>query len=79
MVTIQLNTFLIGITKAISMMPLNRYIQEASRSGTGRFYVNRGAAGGLSISEKNVRILASGVAFYPDNHFNNNNDEKIND
>lgn len=63
MITIQLNTYLIEITKAIAYMPMDRYIQEASKGPTGRFYVRRGSAGGLSISEKNVKILACGVGF----------------
>jgi hypothetical protein len=52
-------------------MPLHLYTQEASKGPEGRFYVNRGAAGGISISDKNVTILACGVSFYPDSHFKN--------
>ena len=68
--TIKLNTYIIRINKAYAYMPLHLYTQEASKGPEGRFYVNRGAAGGISISEKNVTILAYGIAFYPDSHFN---------
>jgi hypothetical protein len=63
MSVIKLNSYIIKITKAIAYMPVDRYIQTASMGPRDRFYVNRGAAGGLSISAKNVEILACGIAF----------------
>lgn len=66
MKTMRLNTYLIKITKAIAYMPVDRYTQTASKGPRERFYVNRGAAGGISISAKNVQILACGVAFIKD-------------
>lgn len=66
MKTMRLNTYIIKIKKAIAYMPVDRYIQTASMSPRERFYVNRGAAGGMSISAKNVDILACGVAFIED-------------
>lgn len=44
-------------------MPLDMYIQEAKLGLNNRFYISKGARGATSISEKNVRVLASGVAF----------------
>ena len=63
MKTIKLNTYLIKITKPIAYMPVDRYIQTASKGPGNRFYINKGAAGGRSISDKNVKILACGVGF----------------
>ena len=65
LITIQSNVYLIEINKTISYMPLDKYIQEASKGPNNRFYIHRGAAGGISISEKNITILACGVLFLP--------------
>ena len=63
MTTIKLNTYLIEITKPIAYMPRDKYIQTASKGPGNRFYINKGAAGGRSISDKHVKILACGVGF----------------
>lgn len=60
---VPLNDYLIKINKTISYMPVNKYIQWASKGPKGRFYVSRGVAGGLNISEKNVTILAQRIAY----------------
>lgn len=57
------NVFLIEITKAIAFMPMDMYTQWASRSENNKFYVSRGARGYVSISAKNVTILAQQIIF----------------
>lgn len=55
-------THLIKINGHVAYMDVNKYTQEASyNSLTNRYYVNRGVAGGLSISAKRCTKLASGV------------------
>jgi hypothetical protein len=58
------NDYLIKILGIVAYMPVDRYIQWASKGPKGRFYVDRGAAGGLSISEKRVIILAQKISYY---------------
>jgi len=45
-------------------MDHDKYTQWASKGPQGRFYVNRGAAGGISISEKRVTILAQKILYW---------------
>jgi len=59
----QINSYLIKINRPIAYMPLEMYIQYATKGPIGRFYVSRGASGGISISEKNVTILPCGIVF----------------
>ena len=60
---VPLNLFYIKIHKAIAYMPVDMYTQWASKGPKDRLYVSRGVAGGLSISEKNVTILAQRIAY----------------
>jgi len=56
------NVNLIRIIKPIAYMDVNKYTQYASYTkSNNRYYINRGSAGGLSISSKNVIVLAEGV------------------
>jgi hypothetical protein len=57
------NVYLVEILKPIAYLSLDKYIQEASKGPGERFYINRGAAKHLSISSKNVRILAQNIIF----------------
>lgn len=52
------NTDLIKIKGYISHMSPELYIQEAHRGPGNRYYINRGSAGGISISAKRVIVLA---------------------
>lgn len=56
--------FLIEIHGHVKWMDRDKYTQWAFRSPPGRFYVNRGAAGGLSISDKRVTILAQKILYW---------------
>lgn len=48
----------IEIIRPIAYMPLDMYTQVASYNDTTkRFYIRRGAAGGISIGLKSVKIL----------------------
>ena len=50
--------YLVEITKPVAYMPPDRYIQEVSIwENWDKVYVWRGAAGGISISVKNIRII----------------------
>lgn len=64
--TIKSNCYLVKILISIAYMPVDRYIQTASKGPGERFYVTRGSSGGLSISSKSVEILACGVIFLDD-------------
>ena len=56
---------LIRIDIYVRYMPIERYVQFASLSHSGtRRYVDRGSAGGLSISAKNCTVLASGINYF---------------
>lgn len=58
---------LVRIEIYIRYMPVERYVQFASSShGGSRRYVDRGSAGGLSISAKNCTILACGIDYFED-------------
>jgi len=57
------NVYLIKIHGPVAYMDVDKYTQFASKGPEGRFYVNRGAAGGLSISDKRVTILAQGIMY----------------
>ena len=57
------NSYLIKILGTVAYMPVDRYTQWASLGPEGRFYVWRGAAGGLSISQKRVVILAQKIHY----------------
>jgi len=58
------NVYLIEIIKPVAYMPLDNYIQYASKGPGERFYVNRKAAGGLSISAKKVKVLAQCIMYF---------------
>ena len=60
----QSNTYLVEILIPMAYMPLDRYVQEATKGPEGRFFVTYGrGTQGRSISEKNVRVLASGIIY----------------
>lgn len=44
-------------------MSLDKYVQWATKGPGERFYVNRGSAGHISISSKNVTILAQEIDY----------------
>lgn len=52
------NVFLIQINKAIAYMPIDNYVQWATKGPGERFYINRKSAGHISISSKSVTVLA---------------------
>ena len=63
------NTYLVEILITMAFMPIDMYIQEATKSHGNRFYVTygRSSAGiGRSISEKSVKVLASGITYWED-------------
>ena len=57
------NLYLIKIHNTVAYMDIDKYTQWASKGPEGRFYVNRGAAGGISISVKRVIILAQKISY----------------
>lgn len=63
MTVIPTRTYLIQINKPIAYMPIDMYTQWASMSENNKFYVSRGSRGHLSISAKNVTILAQQIIF----------------
>ena len=64
---VRLNKYLVKINRLISYMPPERYTQWCSFSHDNtRVYVDRGVAGGLSISVKNVTVLAQSIEFVND-------------
>lgn len=58
------NVYLIEINKPIAYMPLDKYVQYATKGPGERFYVDRGSAGGLSISSKSVTVLAQRITYH---------------
>jgi hypothetical protein len=68
MVTIRTNTAIVRIKIPMAYLSEEYRIQEVSLGGD-RVYISKGAAGGKSISIRNVEILACGVSFWPDEHF----------
>lgn len=69
MITMATNSFLVKIKIPMAYLSEKYRIQEASKGPNGRFYIWKGAAGGKSISENSVEILACGVMFLPNNYF----------
>ena len=63
------NVYLIEINIIIAYLPLDQYIQYASKGPGERFFIRKGSAGVKSISAKNVTVLAQNVIYYPNNHF----------
>jgi len=59
------NVYLIELLKPVAYMPIDNYIQYASKGPGDRFYVNRKSRGHLSISAKNVKILAQCITYFP--------------
>jgi F0F1-type ATP synthase epsilon subunit len=57
------NVYLIEINKPIAYMDMDKYIQEATKGPSERFYINLGSAGHISISSKSVTILAQNIYF----------------
>ena len=45
-------------------MPLDNYIQYASKGPGDRFYVSRKSRGSLSISAKKVKIIAQCITYF---------------
>lgn len=60
---VPLNNYLIRINKPIVFMPVDRYVQWASIGPQGKFYIDRGSAGGISISIKSVTVLAQKIEY----------------
>jgi hypothetical protein len=58
------NVYLVEILKPIAYLPLDRYIQEASKGPGERFYISKGSAGHKSIGACSVRILAQNIIYY---------------
>lgn len=62
--TCKANTYIVRINKYIAFMPSDKYTQEVSMSHGGtRFYIDRGSAGGLSVSVKSCTVIACGIYF----------------
>ena len=59
------NVYLIEILKPIAYLPLDMYIQYASKGPGERFFIHKGAAGAKSIGAKNVKILAQCITYFP--------------
>lgn len=59
---IQSKLDLIKIEGYVSYMPIDKYVQEAQLNN-GRYYVNRGASGGVSISAKRCTKIASCINY----------------
>ena len=60
------NVYLIEILITIAFMPIDNYTQWATKGPGNKFYINRKGRGGLSISEKNVKILAQQIIYLND-------------
>lgn len=45
-------------------MPIDNYVQWASKGPGERFFINRKSAGHISISAKNVTVLAQKIDYY---------------
>ena len=58
------NVYLIKIHKPLAYMDPKYRTQWALKGPGERFYINRGAAGGISISTKRVTILAQGILYF---------------
>lgn len=58
------NVYLIRIEKPIAYMPIDNYVQWASKGPGERFFINRKSAGHISISAKNVTVLAQKIDYY---------------
>ena len=59
------NVYLVEILKPIAYLPLDRYIQYASKGPGERFFIYKGAAGGKSIGAKSVKVLGQCINYYP--------------
>jgi hypothetical protein len=57
------NVYLIEIIRPIGYLPLDKYIQYASKGPGERFYIDKGAAGRKSIGAKSVKILAQCIIY----------------
>lgn len=58
------NVYLIEILIPIAYLPLDMYIQYASKGPGERFFIRKGSAGVKSISSKNVNILAQDIIYF---------------
>jgi hypothetical protein len=65
------NVYLIEINIIIAYLPLDEYIQYATKGPGERFFIRKGTAGTKSISSKSVTVLAQDILYYPINHFTN--------
>jgi hypothetical protein len=59
------NVYLIEILKPIAYLPLDMYIQYASKGPGERFFIHKGARGVKSISAKSVEVLAQCIVYLP--------------
>ena len=57
------NVYLIKILNAVAYMPVDNYIQWATKGPGNRFYINRRGRGCISISSKRVEILAQQIIY----------------
>lgn len=58
------NVYLIEIIRPIGYLPLDKYIQYASKGPGERFYIDKGPAGRKSIGAESVKILAQCIVYY---------------
>ena len=64
---IPVHVFTVEITKPIAFLSDNYRVQEASLSyDKKRFYIQRGSAGGITISVNNVNVLAQKIYYSVD-------------
>lgn len=64
------NVYLIEILKPIAYLPLDMYIQYASKGPGERFFIRKRSVGGKSISAKSVKVLAQNIIYLETTHFN---------
>lgn len=64
------NVYLVEILIPIGFLPLDKYIQYATKGPGKRFFIRKGSAGVKSISEKSVRVLAQEIIYLEATHFN---------
>lgn len=70
MKTFRTNTAIVKILIPMAYLDEKNRIQEVTFGPPGRVYISKGAAGNRSISINSVEILACGVSFWDEDHFN---------
>ena len=60
------NVYLIEIIRPIGYLPLDKYIQYASKGPGERFYIDKGPAGRKSIGVESVKVLAQCIVYDED-------------